>query len=169
AYGARGANRSAEITRDRQSYLRYLDTLETAIAQVAADQHRSLWWRHPDPDTLWTLAGGPRMWERRAEDADFGHVRIGIGEQPLCTALVPSAPAATDEHDPVTVDAMRRMVSRRATVADVPVVVRLCEHRVVSVEGDAEATRALIRAMLCQLAVAHAPGDLAVAAAVGPD
>ncbi|KKW65659.1 secretion protein EccC [Mycolicibacterium elephantis] len=169
AYGARGANRSADITRDRQSYLRYLDTLETAIAQVAADQHRSLWWRHPDPDTLWTLAGGPRMWERRAEDADFGHVRIGIGEQPLCTALVPSAPAATDEHDPVTVDAMRRMVSRRATVADVPVVVRLCEHRVVSVEGDAEATRALIRAMLCQLAVAHAPGDLAVAAAVGPD
>ncbi|BBY79898.1 type VII secretion protein EccC [Mycolicibacterium pulveris] len=169
AYGGRGANRSAEITRDRESYLRYLDTLEVAIAQAAADQHRSLWWSHPAPDTLWTLVGGPRMWERRPEDADFGLVRVGVGEQPLCTTLVAPALGSSEQHDPVTVDAMRRMIRQRTTITGAPVVVELNGHPVVSVEGDVDAARALIRAMICGLAVAHAPDHLAIAAAVGPD
>lgn len=169
AYGARGANRTAELNRERQGYLRYLDTLDAAIAQAADDQHRSLWWTHPDPETLWTLAGGPRMWERRPGDADYGHVRVGVGDQPLCTTLVPPTLPAAEEHDPLTVDAMRRLIRQRSAVTDVPVAVALPDHRVVTVEGDVGAARALVRAMLCQLAVAHCPDTLAVAAAVGPE
>ncbi|MDQ2637989.1 MAG: type VII secretion protein EccCa, partial [Actinomycetota bacterium] len=169
AYGARGANRSAELNRDRQSYLRYLDALDAATTQAAHDQHRSLWWSHPDPETLWTHVGGQRMWERTIGDADFGHVRVGIGDQPLCTALVPPALGAAEEHDPLTVDAMRRLIRRRSTITDVPVVVALREHPVVSVEGDISAARAVIRAMVCQLAVSHGPDHLAIAAVVGPE
>lgn len=169
AYGARGATRSAELNRDRQSYLRYLDGLDVATTQAAHDQHRSLWWSHPDPETLWTHVGGPRMWERTIGDADFGHVRVGIGDQPLCTALVPPALGAAEEHDPLTVDAMRRLIRRRSTITDVPVVVALREHPVVSVAGDVGAARALIRAMVCQLAVSHGPDHLAIAAVVGPE
>ena len=57
AYGARGANRTSEINVDRRDYLRYLDTVDVAIAQTAEDQHRSLQWRHPEPEALWTLGG----------------------------------------------------------------------------------------------------------------
>jgi S-DNA-T family DNA segregation ATPase FtsK/SpoIIIE len=169
AYGARGANHCAELNRDRQSYLRYLDALDVATSQVAHDQHRALWWSHPDPDALWTLVGGPRMWERRPGDADFGRVRVGTGHQPLCTALVPPTLGAAEEHDPLTVAAMRRLIRQRSTITDVPVVVALCEHSVLSVEGDVSAARALMRAMVCQLAVSHGPDHLAIAAAVGPE
>ena len=39
AYGARGA-RSAEVNEDRKSYLRYLDTLDSAIASTTGEQRR---------------------------------------------------------------------------------------------------------------------------------
>ncbi|MGV0642657.1 type VII secretion protein EccCa [Mycolicibacterium sp. XJ2546] len=169
AYGARGANRSAEINEGRKSYLRYLDTLDATIAQAAEAQHLSLWQSHPDPSALWTLVGGPRMWERRRHDADFGHVRVGIGDQPLSTVLVAPPLGPSDQHDPVTVDAMHRLIEQRSMLAEVPVVVALPEHAAVTVECDVDAARALIRAMVCQLAVAHGPDVLAVAAVVGPD
>ena len=57
AYGARGANRSAEINQDRRNYLRYIDTLDVGIASTADDQRRSRSGRHPEPESLWTLVG----------------------------------------------------------------------------------------------------------------
>ena len=75
AYGTRGANHTAQLNEDRRDYLGYLDALDQAIANTAVDQHRSLHWIHPDPDALWTLPGGRRMWERGIDDPDFCHVR----------------------------------------------------------------------------------------------
>ncbi|MGE2689575.1 type VII secretion protein EccCa [Mycolicibacterium pulveris] len=169
AYGARGANRSAELNEDRQTYLRYLDTLDTTITQAAEAQRRSLRWNHPDPSALWTLVGGPRMWERRRLDADFGDVRIGIGDQPLSTVLVAPPLGPSDQHDPVTVHAMHRLIRQRSTLTEVPVIVALPEHAVVTVDSEPATARALIRTMVCQLAVAHGPDVLAIAAVVGPD
>jgi S-DNA-T family DNA segregation ATPase FtsK/SpoIIIE len=31
---------------------------------------------------------GRRVWERRATDADFGVVRVGLGQQSLATPLI---------------------------------------------------------------------------------
>ena len=89
AYGARGTNRTAEINVNRRDYLRYIDTVDVAIAQAAKDQQLSLQWSHPEPEALWTLVGGMRMWERNPEDPDFCHIRVGVGDQLLCTTLVP--------------------------------------------------------------------------------
>ncbi len=166
AYGARGSNRTAELNVDRRDYLRYLDTVDDAIAQVAADQHRSLHWRHPEPESLWTLAGGIRMWERGPEDPDFCHIRVGVGDQPLCTRLAPPGLGPADEVDPVTRAALDRTLQRSAMVNDVPIAVDLrgCAH--VSVDGGAPAARALLRAVVCQLAVLHSPDDVKIAAVV---
>ena len=169
AYGARGTNRTAELNVDRRDYLRYLDTVDDAIGQIAADQHLSLHWRHPEPESLWTLAGGIRMWERSPEDPDFCHIRVGVGDQPLCTRLVPPGLGPADEVDPVTSAALHRMIHQRAMVDDVPIAVDLggCPH--VSVDGGAPAARALLRAVVCQLAVLHGPDDVKIAAVVSDD
>ena len=109
-YGARGTNRTADINKDRQRYLNYLDTLDQAITSTADAQRRSLGWCHPEPRVLWTLAGGRRMWERRPEDPDYCLLRVGIGDQPLSTALIEPDLSSVDELDPVTVTAMQSLI-----------------------------------------------------------
>lgn len=164
AYGTRGSNHTAQLNEGRRDYLGYLDTLEEVIAKTANDQHRSLYWSHPDPEALWTVPGGPRMWERRVDDPDFCHIRVGRGDQPLCTTLV--APEV-DGLDPVTSSALQRLIQRRSVVTEVPVALPLPDFSAVIAQGDPEAARALVRAMVCQLAVLHSPDDLWIAAVVG--
>ena len=84
----RGRRQGGEIDVDRTDYLGYLSRLRATVTEIAAAQRASLDWSHPDPDTLWTLIGRPRMWERRLTDPDFCRVRIGIGTHPLSTRLV---------------------------------------------------------------------------------
>lgn len=163
AYSTRGSNQTAQLNEGRRDYLGYLDALEEAVAKTADDQRRALHWSHPDPQALWTLPGGPRMWERRADDPDFCHTRVGRGDQPLCTTLV--APEV-DGHDPVTSSALQRLIQRRAVIAEVPAALPLPTFSAVIVEGDPEAARALVRAMVCQLAVLHSPDDVWIAAVV---
>ena len=91
------------------------------VVENSAAQHHWLKLRHPDPDSLWTLVGGRRMWERRASSHDFCHVRIGLGAQRLSSRLVPPAIDSTHQLDPVTFGAMKRFVEAHSTVADVPI------------------------------------------------
>jgi S-DNA-T family DNA segregation ATPase FtsK/SpoIIIE len=165
AYGMRG-NGSAEINHDRRNYLRYLDALDSTIERATDDQRRSLRWSHPDPNELWTLIGGQRMWERRPGDPDFCLVRVGCADQELDVRLVAPELGPVDELDPVTVSAMHDVIRQRSVVVDLPATVSLRCWSAVTVEGDADAARALVRAMICQLAVFHCPDDVAVAAAV---
>lgn len=159
-YSTRGANQNGQLNEGRSDYLDYLDTLDHAAADTAADQHRSLHWSHPDPETLWTLVGGPRMWERARDDSDFCHVRVGRGEQPLSSPLV----APDGGPDPVSSSALSRLMRRRSVVADVPVVVPLPTVCAVEFDGDPAIARGLMRAVLCQLAVLHSPQDVRIAA-----
>src|SRR5215208_725219 len=169
AYGTRGANHTAQLNDDRRDYLCYLDALDRAVGKTAADQHRSLHWVHPDPEALWTLPGGRRMWERRSGDPDFCHIRVGRGHLPLCTTLVAPEPGPSDGMDPVTSTAVQRMIRRRSVVTGVPIAVPLRSFSAVAVDGDPTAARALLRAMVCQLAVLHSPDDVRIAAVVGPE
>jgi S-DNA-T family DNA segregation ATPase FtsK/SpoIIIE len=166
AYGTRGGNHTAELNEDRRNYLGYLDALDQTVVNTAADQHRARNWVHPDPDVLWTLAGGRRMWERRSEDPDFCLIRVGRAHQPLSTTLVAPALGPIDGRDPVTSNALQRLIRCRSSVADVPVAVALRSMSAVDVEGDPPSARALLRAMVCQLAVLHSPEDVRIAVVV---
>ncbi len=166
AYGTRGGNHTTELNEDRRNYLGYLDALEQMVVKTAADQHRARNWVHPDPEVLWTLAGGRRMWERRSEDPDFCLVRVGRADQPLSTTLVAPELGPIDGRDPVTSNALQRLIERRSLVGDVPVAVALRSLSAVGVEGDPASARALLRAMVCQLAVLHSPEDVRIAVVV---
>ena len=156
--------RGSEINAERTEYLSYISEMRGVVIKNAAVQHYSLIWRHPDPDSLWTLVGGCRMWERRASSDDFCHVRIGVGAQRLSSRLVVPAIEATRQLDLVTVGAMKRFVDAHSTVANLPIVIRL--SAVMNIAGDTAQARALVRGMICQLAVMHSPKSVLIASAV---
>lgn len=168
-YGARGTQRGGEIDRLRRDYLRYLDGIDRAAAGTARRQHTDTWRTHPDPAMLWTLAGTDRMWERRPGEADFGCVRVGTGRRPLAIDLVGPDREPTDDADPVTTQALRRLLRGRSTVDGLPLTVTVGEASLLAVTGASAECRSLIRAMICQLAVFHNPADLAITAEVSED
>lgn len=163
---SRGRRQRGEIGAHRADYLEYLSRLRRKATETAAAQRISLVASHPDPAELWTLIGGPRMWERRASDPDFCLVRVGVGNQPLSTRLVAPEIHAGERTDPVTAAAARRFIHAHATVADVPVAVDLTATAAVTVGGDLAGVRGLLRAMICQLAVLHPPDQLLIVAVI---
>lgn len=159
---------SARLDEQRRRYLDKLDSLGAQLREAAQCQHHALTWVHPAPPALWSLVGGPRMWERRATDRDFGHVRIGLGAQRLCRRIVLPPTAPVDDLDPVTAEALRCWVHNHAVVDDLPIALALCGVPAVTFDGPGSDVRALMRAMLCQLTVLHAPTAVLVAALVDP-
>ncbi|HWS94151.1 MAG TPA: type VII secretion protein EccC, partial [Mycobacterium sp.] len=161
----RGRQRGDGIDADRVNFLGYLSRLRGTVTETAAAQRLSLVWSHPDPDTLWTLVGGPRMWERRVSDSDFCLVRAGVGTRSLATRLVAPDPTSQEPSDPVTATALRRFLRAHSTIADAPIVIGLRGIATVTADGDLASVRGLLRAMICQLAVLHPPDQLLIAAA----
>ena len=158
--------RRGEINAERTEYLCYLSDLRAAAVKTAAAQHYSLSWCHPDPDTLWTLVGGCRMWERRAADPDFCQVRIGIGTLGLATRLISPTIGSAQRLDPVAVTALGRFLQTHSTIPDAPISIALRGLAAVNIGGDTTQARALLRATICQLAVMHSPRLVLIAAGV---
>ncbi|WP_438287025.1 type VII secretion protein EccCb [Mycolicibacterium porcinum] len=169
AYSVKGNGRAQQLHRDRCEYLRYLDGVDAAAAETGRSQWLGLHAEHPAPGCLWTLAGSEQMWKRRPGDPGFCVVRIGLGERPLSTRLVAGTATPGHEADPVTVSALAQLIRQRSTVSGVPMTLNLSGYGVVTFGGPAEAARALLRAMVCQLATAHSPRHVRIASvADGP-
>ncbi len=170
ANGGRGGGaKTAETNEDRKDYLRYLDRLRREVTETAQEQRRALEWTHPDPALLWTLAGSVRMWERRTTDPDFGHARVGRGGQRLATRLVPPETGPVEDLEPVAAVSLRRFVRAHSVVPALPTAVSLRGFASIGVDGDRDAARSLVRAMLAQMCTFHGPDILQVAIVCGPD
>ncbi|GAC58892.1 FtsK/SpoIIIE family protein [Gordonia hirsuta DSM 44140 = NBRC 16056] len=173
AGGRGGPARSVELNEDRKDYLRYLSQTRTSVAETVADQRVCALWSHPEPATLAGFAGSPRMWERRPGDADFAHVRLGVGTQPLAKTLVPPEVAPAEDLEPVCASALRRFVQAHATVPELPTAVALQSFPAIGMCGPRANVLGLIRAMIAQMATLHGPDHLRVAVAaedpLGPD
>jgi DNA segregation ATPase FtsK/SpoIIIE, S-DNA-T family len=156
--------------RERARYLAHLARMAVLADQLAAAQLATAEHYHPDPPELWTaVARTDRLWERRPGDADFLTVRIGRGPVPLAAPVrLDSPPDPLADHDPELLRAARRLVRRATWLPGAPVPIDLRELGVVAITGPADRTRALARAIVCQLAAFHAPEDLRVLAAYPP-
>ncbi|MGH8880057.1 MAG: type VII secretion protein EccC, partial [Stackebrandtia sp.] len=84
--GGKGPNKQ-EMLQIRRDFLRKLSQLRRQVHKTRRDQRRGLFYRHPDPDTLWSSAASSRLWERRSGDGDFAVVRMGLGPQQLATPI----------------------------------------------------------------------------------
>ncbi|MBV8293345.1 MAG: type VII secretion protein EccCb, partial [Mycobacterium sp.] len=66
-----------------------------------------------------------------------------------------------------TVTALRRFLQTHSTVPDAPIAIDLRGPQAVTVGGHAMYARALLRAVICQLAVSHSPSLVLIAAVIG--
>lgn len=153
-----------EQEQQRRSYLRQLDDDRDEVQRAVQQQRRSQLFVHGDPQKLDTVIGGPRMWERRPADPDFLDVRLGIGVQSTADSAVslqwPEVPVG-EELEPVTGRALRDFILEQSRIRDVGKVLSLRSKPGFSFTSeDTGDLHAMIRSLLCSLAVHHSPGDL---------
>ncbi|WP_233571323.1 type VII secretion protein EccCa [Nocardiopsis sp. Huas11] len=153
------------IREQRERYLDYLDQLREIIRSVTSTQRADNAFRHPDPDLLTEPARSrSRRWERRPTDPDFLEVRIGTGTRPLARRLKLKVDTANPliVYDPVCQGAAEQLIDLYGDVPEMPLLLPVGEHGVISIVGDREAGRSLARALAAQLATFHSPNDLRI-------
>ncbi|WP_191268064.1 type VII secretion protein EccCa [Nocardiopsis terrae] len=158
--------RSQRLSGDRRDYLRYLGQMRGRVRGIVAAQREARAWNGPDPAALWSLVRTSRLWERRGGHDDFAEVRIALGEQPLQTRIAPLSTKPVEDLEPLCAHALRRFINAYATVEDLPVSLYLRGFAHLGLRGDAESSRAIVRALVGQITVFHAPDELRLAACV---
>ncbi|MFD0278105.1 type VII secretion protein EccCa [Kitasatospora sp. NPDC127111] len=163
------SDRKRQLRAERRDYLRYLSQVRRQVRRSVDAQRQALAWRHPAPDELWSLVGTTRLWERRSAHPDFSDVRIGLGAQRLATPLAPLATKPVEDLEPLCAHALRRFIHAYGTLADQPMAIHLRGFaRLLLRADDPDAARALVRALLAQLAVVHGPDELRIAIVAEP-
>ncbi|OYN85857.1 type VII secretion protein EccCa [Parenemella sanctibonifatiensis] len=160
--GRQNDDQAQELDANRRDYFRYLGQTRRKMRQAADAQRKAVAWRHPAPDTLWSIVGGRRMWERRADADDFASVRISVGPQQFAQRITPPESKPVEDLEPLTTGALRRFIRTHRTVPSVPLALSLKGFRHVMLIGDNDAGRGLAYAMACQAAAWHAPNDLRI-------
>ena len=164
-----GGQSKKDMIETRRQYMRQLSQLRAAVRATITQQREAMFYRHPDPDMLWSTVSSARLWERRRTDGDFGVVRIGLGPQEVATPLIPPQTRPVDELEPLCAAALRRFVTTYAIVPDLPVAMALRGFSHVYVRGSEQATRGLVRALIAQFGCFHAPDDALLALCVSND
>ena len=165
--GRQNDDQSAQLDANRRDYFRYLAQTRRNFAKTADEQRASVAYRHPAPDSLWTVVGGMRMWERRPEAEDFGSVRLSVGRQQSAKRITPPESQPIEDLEPLTTGALRRFIRTHRVIQSVPLAVDLRGFRAVHLVGDEEACRKVAFAMVAQLVTWHAPTDVSLMVAAG--
>ncbi|MGW0003362.1 type VII secretion protein EccCa [Nocardia grenadensis] len=161
--GGGGTKQAAELNEERKDYFRYLDQVRKDVRKTGVAQLEALSWSHPEPADLQSIVGSRRMWERRPNDPDFGHVRVGVGSHRLATKLARPETGPLEDLEPVSTVALRRFVRTHSVVHNLPTAISLRAFPAVNIEGDPVAARMLVRAMLMEFTALHGPDHTAVA------
>lgn len=153
----------------RREYLAFLAETRGTVRTVAKRQRAYVGWHLPDPEALILVAvEGTRLWERDAANDMATHVRIGTSTQPLAMELVEPELAPLAKPDVVCLSAMRRFVDTHAAVEGLPFGIMLGDFSHIEVGGEAEVTRAEIRAMIAHVVTLTHPDALRVAVLCRP-
>lgn len=161
--GQSGKERKRRMRAERRDYLRYLAQLRKQAREAATEQRAAVSWDHPEPEDLWSLAMGPRLWERRASHDDFARVRVGLGSRRATLRFVPPETKPVEDLEPLTAISLRRFIKAHQTVEGMAVPVSLRSFSSVEFAGDGAYAYGMVRAILCQLAVLHSPDELRIA------
>lgn len=153
-------NEALEHARHRLKYLEHEQ--QRLRAENDPDLPTVLHIARGDCDQEGNLQPQPRLWERRPGDSDFLAVRIGRGDLPTSVTIKP--PRANEfQLSPELRNALK-LASQFALVRNVPIAVSLYQRGSLGIAGPSGTTLALIRAMLWQITVHHAPREIRIAA-----
>ncbi len=148
-----------ELRQYRANYFARQDDVrdEIEVQRRAQFDHREHF--HWDPAKLVAAVGTERMWERSPSSDEFGEVRVGgVGKVKLAMTIEkPKIPEAS-QIEPATGHALRKFLLEQEYIDDMAKVIWLQRFAGVSfIGGDMDEARALLRAMVCQLAAFHSP------------
>lgn len=150
----------------RENYLDYLERLRGRLRREAIADRRTALSNDPHPQSLPEVARTPdRLWERRRSDADLLKLRVGLGTLPRRILQLPEEQNPVEPYDQIMAAEARQVIAQYSSASGVPITVDLDAAGHVSLIGDREATTALARSLLAQLATFHAPDDVEVALA----
>ncbi|MGV0815332.1 type VII secretion protein EccCa [Mycolicibacterium boenickei] len=161
--GNRTGKAAAELNEERKDYFSYLANLREEADTTGAEQRTALEWSHPDPRALGDVVGTRRMWERRPSDADYCHIRVGIGTHRLATRLMAPETGPPEDLEPVSTVALRRFVKTHSVVHALPTAVSLRAFPTITFEGERKLAQQLVRSMVLELCTFHGPDHVQVA------
>nr|WP_305785772.1 type VII secretion protein EccCa [Actinoplanes lichenis] len=161
--GKAASERKRKMRGERRDFLRYIAQLRKQARKAADDQRQFVLWNNPQPNWLWSVAMGSRLWERRPSHDDFGRVRIGLGRQNAMLKFTPPSTKPIEDLEPLSSISLRRFSETYRTVSGIPISVSLRSFTSVEFEGPADPAIDLARAMVAQLVTFHAPDELRVA------
>ncbi|WP_166906865.1 type VII secretion protein EccCa [Mycobacterium sp. DL440] len=162
--GGKGNGKAAaELNEERKDYFSYLANLREEADTTGAEQRTALEWSHPDPRALTDVVGTRRMWERRPSDADYCHIRVGIGTHRLATRLMAPETGPPEDLEPVSTVALRRFVKTHSVVHALPTAVSLRAFPTITFEGERKLAQQLVRSMVLELCAFHGPDHVQVA------
>jgi S-DNA-T family DNA segregation ATPase FtsK/SpoIIIE len=164
---AQARHAAAELARRKAFFEERLREREAQIHALYEDEQRARRTIHPRLESALQVAGAlgrdmlptERLWERRGADPDFLELAIGRGGLPFSSTVKVPEPQRDGEADP-RLFALRE---RYATLGDVPITVPLREVGSLGIAGPRAEGLALLRALLWQAVVFHAPTELRIA------
>jgi S-DNA-T family DNA segregation ATPase FtsK/SpoIIIE len=152
--------------RERERFSRELAELAEGLAEAAHDERRRRAAAHPDPAEIVRRVELPSvtLWERRPGDADFLHLRAGIGDVAWDVPVADRSAVKTE-----VPEALATLLDEASTLTGGAVPLDLSGGGVVGIVGDRTAALAIARSLVCQAAALHGPADVPVMVLAGPD
>ncbi|HLS04246.1 MAG TPA: type VII secretion protein EccCa [Actinomycetales bacterium] len=164
AFTSRGAATRRRRTQ-RERYLDYMERVGEEITAAAVTYRQECILQHPEPAALASLATDPaRRWERRRDDPDFLHLRIGTHTHQGVAVSLPPVTNPVELPDPIAQSAAERVAKLGGLVSGLPAVIDISAGGAISVVGEREHALNVVHAALVQTAVLHAPDDVQMAA-----
>jgi len=147
--------------RREETAINYIRGLEKKRArlQAAHDAQRAILdanFPAPGAGLNLALARERGLWERRPEDSDFGAFRLGLGRIPAAVTIRTPDP----DLDSDLLDRAFALADGYRFLDNAPTMTALGASWALGVAGARAQTLAAARAFICNLALAHAPGDL---------
>lgn len=118
---------------------------------------------HPEPKRCVQVAERLErsLWERGPTETDFMAVRVGVGQVAFPVEIKAPKPEGYDV-DPLVQQALT-LQEQFSVVVDTPVTIDMKKNRVIGWVGPRKQVYALIRSVLLQAAVHHAPAEMKLA------
>lgn len=147
----------------REKYAAHLEEKETELCEAAKKQQGAM--RLADPETKYCLQivkeHNTRLWQRRPEDEDFAHARIGGGDMALSVRVTAPLPALTLEEDPL-LEKARELGGKYRILPDSPIVCDLSDGKITGVIGTGSECRAFFRNLFVNLCTHHCYTELQI-------
>lgn len=157
-----GRRQGAQTLRaERASFAAGLRTVGSQFDQLVGDERECLLVMYPSAEQAVRamVDRSGLLWSRRPEHPEFLQVRLGLGTIVPAVRLKPFRPQGLPE----LVDEARQFAAAHSVLTDAPITANLRAAGGLGICGAGSQADGVARAVLCQVAGMHSPGEVVIA------